>query len=181
MNPLSYFLYRLEKKSILNLLSRRTIIQKSGKALDLGTGRGWSLKLIPTEFSSIYAVDQSIKMTQLVKQKYPTVDVTCCNALNTPYSSETIDLIMCVGLSEYIIDIHHLVAEISRLLTKGGFAIITSSPANIFNQMRKLLGHKIYFRSVSTMHEIFKSYEINIIKTNHSPIQDQFLIFKSNV
>lgn len=146
-NPVSYFLYRLEKRSILDLLSRRTHVRDNGKATDLGTGRGWSLDLIPKDISCVYALDQSIEMVHLAQEKYPHAEIIQCDALSTPFTSGSMDLISCVGLSEYISDLPALLEEIFRLLSNNGFAVITSSPPNLMNQIRKLMGHHIYLRS----------------------------------
>ena len=67
------------------------------------------------------------------------------------------NLILCVGLSEYILDLQMLATEIFRLLAADGYAIITLSPPNILNQIRKLMGHKIYLRSLPAMEIIIKA------------------------
>jgi ubiquinone/menaquinone biosynthesis C-methylase UbiE len=177
-NPVSFLLYKFERKAVLDLLSRRTHTQKNGKALDLATGRGWSLDLIPKDISNVYALDQSAEMVRLVQVKYPHAEAIQCDALSTPYASGSMDIILCVGLSEYISDLQMLLAEIIRLLSNDGCAIITSSPPNLLNQLRKFMGHQIYLRSVSTIEEMFDNQGFFIIKKNHSTIQDQYLITK---
>jgi len=177
-NPISYVILRKEQRSILNLLGRRTEIPDSGSALDLGMGSGLSLDLIPADISRIHALDQSAEMVARTRIKYKHVETITGSALNTPYESGCMDLILCIGVSEYIADIDVLISEIFRVLDDKGSAIITSSSPNILNHIRKISGHRLYLRSDVEMSESLSAGNFKILRINHTLIQDQFLLAK---
>ncbi len=88
------------------------------------------------------------------------------------------DLILCIGVSEYIADIDVLISEIFRVLDDKGSAIITSSSPNILNHIRKISGHKLYLRSDIEMSERLSAGDFNIVRIGRTLIQDQFLLAK---
>jgi len=96
-NPISYVVLRKEQRSILDLIGRRTEIPYSGSALDLGMGSGLSLNLMPSDISRIHALDQSVEMVARTRIKYKHVETITGSALNTPYDSGCMDLILCIG------------------------------------------------------------------------------------
>jgi len=139
-NPISYFILRREERAIRDLIDMRSKASEAGTALDLGMGTGLSLNLMPPDISHIHAMDQSAEMVARTRNKHRHVEVITGNALDTPYETGCMDLILCIGVSEYIADIDVLLGEILRVLKTGGFAIITSSPPNYLNHIRKLSG-----------------------------------------
>ena len=141
-------------------------------------GSGLSLDLIPADISRIHALDQSAEMVARTRIKYKHVETITGSALNTPYESGCMDLILCIGVSEYIADIDVLISEIFRVLDDKGSAIITSSSPNILNHIRKISGHKLYLRSDIEMSERLSAGDFNIVRISRTLIQDQFLIQK---
>jgi ubiquinone/menaquinone biosynthesis C-methylase UbiE len=123
-------------------------------------------------------MDQSAEMVTKTRKNYKHVEVISGSALYTPYDYECMDLILCIGVSEYIADIDALLGEILRVLKIGGFAIITSSPLNYLNYIRNLSGHKLHLRSEIEMTSRISAGKLSILKTNHTLIQDHFLLTK---
>ena len=123
-NPVTKTILHTEHQSLLKLLVFRIPSITSGQALDLGTGRGDFLKCNPTDIGNIYAIDNSPRMVALTRKTHDYVDVVLGDALDTPFDNECMDLILCVGLSEYIADIDVLLNEIFSVLKSDGFAIM---------------------------------------------------------
>ena len=97
-------------------------------------GSGLSLDLIPADISRIHALDQSAEMVARTRIKYKHVETITGSALNTPYESGCMDLILCIGVSEYIADIDVLISEIFRVLDDKGSVIndkVYSRPATV--------------------------------------------------
>jgi len=115
-------------------------------------------------------------MVTLTQNKYKHVDVRMGDVCNTPYESEGMDLILCIGVSEYVENLDGLLAEIKRILSKTGIAILTSSPPSLLNQLRRLLGHTLFLRSQENMNEIILKSGFKILKVNNTMIQDQYLL-----
>jgi ubiquinone/menaquinone biosynthesis C-methylase UbiE len=143
-------------------------------------GNGLSLNLMPSDISHFYGLDQSARMVANAKIKFKNVETITGSALATPYSNGCMDLVLCIGVSEYIADGIALIREIFRVLNDSGFAIITSSPPNKLNYFRKLAGHKLYLRSDTLMTQIISSGNFNILRLNHTLIQDQYLLTKTS-
>ena len=146
----------------------------------MGTGRGNCIKLIPPDIIKLYAIDKSFEMVALTSKKYKNVEISVGDACHTLFPNKSMDLILCVGVSEYIAEIEVLIKEISRVLNDRGFAIITSSPPNIFNHFRKLAGHKLYLRSDALMTQNISGGNFKIVRINHTLLQDQYLLTKSS-
>ena len=178
-NPVTQIFHRNEQESIQILLNLIINIPTDGSALDLGCGTGINLRYIPSDFSHIFALDKSSEMVARTGKIFKHVEMAVGDACSTHYSSGSMDLILCVGVSEYVSDLHLLVAEIFRVLDLNGYVIITSSPPNVLNHMRILMGNKTYLRSISEFETALKTHQFSIVKTNHTPIQDQFLIKKN--
>jgi SAM-dependent methyltransferase len=145
-NPISKTFQNDEIKSIQELLSQRTSLPTKGQAVDLGTGRGSIIKYIPSDIIKIFALDKSPKMVSLTGKRYSNVDVCIGDVNNTPYVDRSMDLIFCVGVSEYMQSLTNLLIEMRRLLRENGYIILTSSPPNTFNHSRKLIGHSLNLR-----------------------------------
>ena len=180
-NPVSYFILKHENQSIDKLLQLRQPTQSKSYALDLGTGLGESLKHIPSDFTRIFAIDKSSKMISFARHKYQEVDFSIGDAIQTPYASGSMDLLMCVGLSEYVENVDELMKEIHRLLSNSGYAIFTSAPPTLLNLVRKFFGHSLYVRSKGEIENRLIDSGLNLIETSTTLLQDQYLITREQI
>jgi hypothetical protein len=65
-NPVSRIILQAEDQALKELLEQRIHTPKQGQALDLGTGRGNCIKLIPPDIIKLYAIDKSFEMVALM-------------------------------------------------------------------------------------------------------------------
>lgn len=175
-NPVSKALLQQEIQSIQKLISLRTPSSANGVALDLGTGRGICLPYIPSDIVKVFALDKSAEMASITSKKYQQVEVSVGDACHTQYESNSMDLVLCIGVSEYIRDMDELLAEIKRLLRESGYVILTASPPNLINQLRKLFGHPLYLRTQENVNEFSLRHDLKLLSLNSTAIQDQFLL-----
>ena len=134
------------------------------------------MRFIPKDIAKIHAIDQSIEMVALTRNKYRYVDVRIGDACTTPYANKSMDLVFCIGVSEYVDGVDKLLIEIKRILGDRGYVIFTSSPRNWLNLLRVILGNTLYLRTRSDMDDIFLSNGFKLLRHNHTMIQDQYLL-----
>jgi ubiquinone/menaquinone biosynthesis C-methylase UbiE len=163
------------------LIALTTTTSNNGQVLDLGTGRGNCLQYVPTNVTKIFALDKSSEMVALTSNKYKYVEISVGDVCHTPYASSSMDLIFCVGVSEYVEDADELLTEINRILREPGYAIFTSSPPNLFNWLRILFGHTLYLRTQESMIESIIHNGLKLLSTNRTVIQNQYLLVSKSL
>lgn len=170
--PLSWILER-ETKVISDLL--KAVPVSNGKALDVACGNGHSTKLINNSFK-IYAVDISKNM--LVKTREFSSNISVSNAIQLPFSPGSFDLILCVGLSEYIKNLPDLRDEFLKVLKPNGCLILSSSPQNLYGKARIIGGSKLFLRDSYVVSDCFTSNGFKKTQHHHLFSMDAFLFQK---
>lgn len=110
-------------------LSQLGLVKNNLAVLDLGVGTGQSIKIFVNKSCKIYAVDISAKMLQIVRQKYPKVktlkyDISKRLA-GLHFKHNSFDIIIAVGVLEFIKNIKRIIEETYQLLKKNGYFIFT--------------------------------------------------------
>lgn len=179
MNPVSSMILQKEILAIKSLLSEISddLLDIIG---DIGTGRGHSLELIPAQAGLKMAIDNCTEMIIHTRARYPDIFFSKADALQLPIKNATFDLILCIGLLEYIGDTEQLLNQLNSALKTGRYLIITQSPRHIFNYFRYLTGHKIYTRSTAYLEECFNLSGFEIIGSRATLIQQQYLLQKKS-
>lgn len=91
--------------------------------LDLGCGTGTFIGLISDNTESALGIDISKNMLYYGKNKYRHIQFTLADVLHLPIKKESIDVIVSVGLLEYV-DAESVFQEIKRSLKPRGICII---------------------------------------------------------
>ena len=133
-------IHRAELAACRRLLDE---VPPAGPVLDLGAGQGGARSLIPDEIPVI-ALDRSLAMLR-AGHATSTLPIQG-DALKLPFSSNTFQIVLAVGLSEYVADEAALLAEIARVTAPGGRLLYTVSPPSLWTAMRRLLGHRLWAR-----------------------------------
>lgn len=166
--------YRQEIYNVTSLLEKVTNNPK--QILDIGTGIGEMLTFLPKGKKRIL-LDNSLFMLK----KAPTSEEdqkVIAELLNLPIKKEKIELITCIGVSEYVREKTVFLHQIYESLKPGGFTIITFSPKGLICTLRNLLGKKIYPLSGSRAHDLFAAQNFFIVCSYKSKMQSQYLIQK---
>lgn len=81
---------------------------------------------ITTEYQS-YGLDLSEKLISISSNRYPYVNHSVANALETPYHNSMFDIVMTVGLIQHLTDSQQikLIDEVIRILDINGIAFIS--------------------------------------------------------
>ncbi len=157
-----------EKKNLLQLLQQ--FPPSRGCHLDLGSGTGDSLQILPFEEKRI-AVDAEWAMLR----RNPSSRRVAARTEALPFSDESSIFISAIGLLEYIEEIDLFFSEVRRVLLPGGIFLFTSSQPNMANRLRWLWGEKLYFQSEQQIGKILQTHGWRILGHRCSLLQEQWL------
>lgn len=130
--------FRVRREKTLAVISEA---KEGKKALDIGCGPGIMAEGLLKKNYSVACVDAAPSMINLVKEKFSsnpkiTAETGDVNKLN--FSDNSFDLVITMGLLEYLGDQEKALQEIRRVAKTGGQIIITfpnkTSPCRIFNR-----------------------------------------------
>ena len=169
------FVLKGENKKLELIL--RSIDTAGKKVIDLGTGTGNVLQFFDNT-DVLIGVDSTFSMLKLSREAYPKAKFIQADALKLPIKMNSVDLVIAVGLSEYLKEIKSLLMEVNDILRLNGFFLITFSPFGIWTRLRLLLGHKIYPRTSEDLITIAKNNRFQVIKNHYSFMQGQVLFKK---
>jgi SAM-dependent methyltransferase len=168
------FLLSRETEAVVSLLGQISF-DSVKRVLDAGSGTGNSMRLLDNYTVLKVELDTSMAMLQKNSESRIRVNGDICSA---PFKSHVIDLIVCIGVSEYLPDLYCLLKEFHSLLTDNGHLILTISPPVFFNKMRFLSGHRLFLRDGNQVVNIIKESNFNLIDTKKTTIQIQYLLQK---
>lgn len=174
-NPISAKILSEENaaaKQLLATLDFSTI----QRALDVGTGIGNALGFIVGFVAQITAVDSSSEMLQAAKIQFPTVHFVHADALNLPFKTASFELVLCVGVSEYVPNVSSLLKELHRMLAPSGVLLFTSATKSPLNWLRYALGHWLFLRDA--LGREVQEVGFEIITTSQTMLQRQYLLRK---
>jgi ubiquinone/menaquinone biosynthesis C-methylase UbiE len=99
------------------------------------------------------------------------------NAMNIPLQTASLDILLAVGLLEYVKDKARALKEIDRVLKPGSFAVLTFSPKNFYTILRLIWGNRIY-ATTDSENEALLSKKFEITAQKKTLMQRQYLIKK---
>jgi SAM-dependent methyltransferase len=179
MNPISSGILRKEIMAVNSLLTE--IPDNSFEIVgDIGTGRGHSLELIPDQARLKFALDNCMEMIIHTRVRFPGIYFSRAEALHLPIKNAIFDLILCIGLLEYVYDMERLLNQINAALKAEKYLLITQSPRHILNYLRYLTGHKLYTRNTVFVEKCFNLSGFKIIGRKTTLIQQQYLLQKKS-
>ena len=146
----------------------------------MGTGCGNALTLLPDDTYLMAAVDNCLEMVKRTRPYFPKVDFINSDALRLPCRDHSFDLILCIGLTEYIADPELLLSEINRVLDENGYLILTASPRNFITRFRLILGHRLFPRKEIVVRNYLEDKGFILVAKNKTVSQYQFLVQKQN-
>jgi ubiquinone/menaquinone biosynthesis C-methylase UbiE len=116
--------FSVRKQRVLELLDQI----RPGRVLDVGCGPGIVVQDLVDRGFDYYGVDIAEQMIAQARRRFPRVDparfsVGRIQRLDVP--DATFDVVLCIGVVEYVVDDGEAIREIARVLKPGGVAIIS--------------------------------------------------------
>jgi ubiquinone/menaquinone biosynthesis C-methylase UbiE len=176
-NPISGYFLKRENWAVESL-TKELSPYNVNTVCDLGVGRGHSLSLIPEKITHKIAIDRSLLMLKLTRKESPDSLFINADVLHIPVKNAIVDLILCIGLVEYISDLESLLSQINGILKKEGHLLLSYSPKNILTFLRFLRGHKIYPRKWKEIERCLSKYPFDLLEFKTTPLQHQCLLKK---
>jgi ubiquinone/menaquinone biosynthesis C-methylase UbiE len=176
-NPISRYFLIKEQRAIKILLATLNS-ENITNVCEMGVGRGHSISLIPKKIPANIAIDKSLSMIHHSRKLYPKVIFLQADVVNLPFRNSSFDLILCIGLGEYVKELETLLTQLFRVLTNDGHLLISYSPRNILTFLRFFRGHRIYARNSSEIKNCIKKFQFEISGFEITPIQHQYLLQK---
>jgi ubiquinone/menaquinone biosynthesis C-methylase UbiE len=121
-SPIRVAMQRIEIRSLRAMMA----LESGATVLEIGCGRGVGARLIAETFSpsTIHALDLDLVMVKKAKAYLPcyqnNVRLCVADGIMLPFRDESMDAVFSFGILHHIVDWRQAVAEISRVLRKGG-------------------------------------------------------------
>jgi len=112
------------------------LIQKcpqKGSALDIGCGENPHVSTV--DFDNYIGLDINIKTLRKASQDISNVNLICASGSKIPFRNNSFDVVICTETLEHFEKPEEVICEMSRLLKKKGFAVISVPSLSIFQTL----------------------------------------------
>lgn len=147
--------------------------------LDIGTGRGNSLKALKNFDAKKVALDYSYSMIKKTCLSFPDISFIQADVHLIPFRGNSFNLVNCIGIMEYVGDLKSALEEICKSVKAGGYIVLSVSSPHIFNFLRNLIGHRLFLRKPEILKKLLKEMNLEIIREVHTRLQIQYLLKKT--
>jgi ubiquinone/menaquinone biosynthesis C-methylase UbiE len=110
--------------------------------LDVGCGTGYLLQFLQPGRKNVFASDITPNMLQIASAKYPLPSYFRGDSYSLPFKDGTFDFVLCNSLLHHLYDWESAIAELARVLKKGGTLFVGCEPNSyvykLLNPIRKI-------------------------------------------
>ena len=129
--------YRRQLEFMLSALGK-----ESGRILNIGCAAGGEVQNLRARNFSVVGIDLSMRMLNFARARFASdreVLLCCADIERLPFSTHSMDHVVCLGVFEYLPDYRAALMEIHRVLRPGGTAIFSiPSRVSAFNVGERL-------------------------------------------
>ena len=165
--PVLRYILRHERRALLALLG--DVDRPEGLALDIGTGPGDTLGALPPGRRVL--LDASFAM---LRRAAGTMRIVA-RAEALPFRPLTFSFISAVGVLEYIPRPEILFREAKRVGQPRALLLLTASPPNAPNSLRRCFGTKLYLRPAAEIADLISRAGFSIANRRTTFMQIQWL------
>ncbi len=169
--PLSAILGR-EDRALLELFPS---LSQHARIVDLGCGSGHIGQLLSAP-EPIIGIDSSLAMLNTLSDHvYHPVNAS---AHCLPLKAQSIDLVLAIGLCEYLDSLSLFFDSLARVMKPGGSAIVSTSPAHVYTRWRGILGHRICVHSRGDLVDYSENTGLRCVKEKELFSQHLYVLQK---
>ena len=95
------------------------------KVFTLDIGCGENPYIFHEHLNNYIGMDIDISILKMVSQNLPNVSLICASGSHAPFKDHSFDLVICTEVLEHLKNPEEVISEMSRVLTKGGKAIVS--------------------------------------------------------
>ncbi len=118
---------RRRKEYIINMLDK-SLTLKHGYAVDIGCGPGAYIYEIEKRGFKVFGIDLSTEMlkhcAKNLNMRNDSVKLLCADSSNLPFSGELFNLVLSIGVLQYVVSIEKAIQELNRITAEYGFVVI---------------------------------------------------------
>lgn len=92
--------------------------------LDVGCGAGLVAKVLAEKGFKVHGVDFSSEAIKAAKKQNPGIIFNRSSIYKMPFSDGTFDVVICLGVFQTVVNQEEALAEMARILKKGGILVI---------------------------------------------------------
>ena len=123
---------RAEEQGVIAALDE--FLEPSQRAADIGAGTGHYTLLLARRCASVVAVDASPRMRGYLRERLDSENVANVKVIagrlpEQPATETEVDVVVCVGVLQYVQDLNASVASLAGMVRPGGRVIFTVTPA----------------------------------------------------
>ncbi len=151
-------------------------------AIDIGCGPGEYINELINRNCRTTGIDLSTQMLGVCRKKFQNREenitgLLCSDVLSLPFRSETFNIVICVGVLQYVISVSEAINELSRVMVSNGIIVICFenilSPSNFgfyfLNKVKSMLSssHSAFSDNKSEDRGIFSKWFLSHVSVPH--------------
>jgi|GEM_PF-368498 len=118
---------RRRKEYIIKMLDKSPAL-KLGNAVDIGCGPGAYIYEIEKRGFKVYGIDLSTEMlkhcAKSLNKKDDAANLLCADTSNLPFPGEIFNLVLCIGVLQYVVSIEKAILELNRITADCGLVVV---------------------------------------------------------
>jgi len=113
----------------------------AGLALDIGCGK--NPYFFRNHINNYIGIDIDINTLKKISRDLPDASLICASGSYTPFIGGIFDLVICTEVLEHLENPEKMISEISRVLTKGGKAVVSIPSLSLPQTILFWIGYKV--------------------------------------
>jgi SAM-dependent methyltransferase len=117
------------RRKIAALVDHETANHRAGtRAVDVGCGTGFDLARMRNRGFEVVGVEPSAGMRRQARRNNPDIPIIDADIRSLPFENGSLDLVVAIEVIRYLPEPAAALAELARVLRRGGTAVVTAAP-----------------------------------------------------
>ncbi len=137
---------RRRREYIFKMLGKISAL-KIGNAIDIGCGPGAYIYELEKRGFNVYGIDISAEMlkhcAENLKRDGSKLNLLCADTSTLPFPEGIFNLVLCIGVLQYVVSAERTVHEINRITSRRGLVVLCFENMISFSNIGFYLHHKL--------------------------------------